>query len=166
MSWILGVSSKVLERFRKLVAVARHRLWSLRLHELGSGARIAPTAIIRSPRTVRIGAGAAVGDFVHIWGGGGVEIGANSLIAAHTVIASQSHDVGAVARGLLYRDTSAAAPVRIGKNVWIASAVVIGPGVDIGDNAIVGAGSVVLRDVDEGTVVAGNPAREIRRVEL
>ena len=57
-----------------------------------------------------------------------------------------------------------ARPIRIGDNVWIGGSATILPGVSIGDNAVVGEGSVVTRDVEPGTVVAGNPARVIRTV--
>jgi maltose O-acetyltransferase len=50
-------------------------------------------------------------------------------------------------------------PVRIGRNVWIGSGAIILPGVSVGDDAIVGAGSVVTRDVVPGATVAGSPAR-------
>lgn len=49
--------------------------------------------------------------------------------------------------------------VRIGRNVWIGSAAIVLPGVTIGDDAIIGAGSIVTRDVAPGATVAGNPAR-------
>jgi acetyltransferase-like isoleucine patch superfamily enzyme len=52
-------------------------------------------------------------------------------------------------------------PVRIGNNVWIGRRAIIGPGVTIGDNSIVSAGSVVMTDVPADAVVAGNPARRI-----
>nr|CAD2178803.1 unnamed protein product [Meloidogyne enterolobii] len=52
-------------------------------------------------------------------------------------------------------------PIKIGKNVWIGGGAMILPGVTIGDDAIIGAGSVVTRDVLPGTTVAGNPARPI-----
>ncbi|MFL9827756.1 sugar O-acetyltransferase [Rhodoplanes sp. SY1] len=54
-------------------------------------------------------------------------------------------------------------PVVIGRNVWIGGAAVILPGVTIGDDAVIGAGSIVTRDVPEGATVAGNPARVLRR---
>src|SRR5262249_1703810 len=57
-------------------------------------------------------------------------------------------------------------PIRIGSNVWIGFDSCILPGVTIGDGAIVGARSVVVNDVEPYTVVAGNPARFIRRIEL
>jgi maltose O-acetyltransferase len=54
-------------------------------------------------------------------------------------------------------------PVGIGRNVWIGGGAIILPGVSIGDDAIVGAGSVVTRDVPGGSTVVGNPARIISR---
>ena len=50
-------------------------------------------------------------------------------------------------------------PVRIGRNVWIGGGAIILPGVTVGDDVIIGAGSVVTRDVPSGATVAGNPAR-------
>lgn len=51
--------------------------------------------------------------------------------------------------------------VRIGKNVWIGGGAILLPGLTVGDDAIIGAGAVVVRDVEPGTTVVGNPARSI-----
>jgi acetyltransferase-like isoleucine patch superfamily enzyme len=56
-------------------------------------------------------------------------------------------------------------PIRIGRNVWIGFDCCVLPGVTIGDGSIVGARSVVCEDVPPYTVVAGNPARVIRKIE-
>lgn len=53
-------------------------------------------------------------------------------------------------------------PVRIGSSVWIGGGAILLPGVAVGDGAIIGAGSVVTRDVPAGATVAGNPARVLR----
>ncbi|WP_336488197.1 sugar O-acetyltransferase [Methylobacterium nigriterrae] len=53
-------------------------------------------------------------------------------------------------------------PVSIGRNVWIGGGALIMPGVTVGDDAIIGAGSVVTRDVAPGATVVGNPARTVR----
>ena len=50
-------------------------------------------------------------------------------------------------------------PIRIGRNVWIGGGAIILPGVTVGDDALIGAGSVVTRDVPAGATVVGNPAR-------
>lgn len=56
-------------------------------------------------------------------------------------------------------------PIRIGNNVWIGGRSTICPGVVIGDNAVIGAGSVVVKDVPANVVVAGNPAKIIRHIK-
>ncbi|MFD1178450.1 maltose acetyltransferase domain-containing protein [Paenibacillus puldeungensis] len=57
-------------------------------------------------------------------------------------------------------------PVTIGNNVWVGGRAVIVPGVTIGDNAVIAAGAVVTKDVPSGTVVGGNPAKIIKKVEI
>ena len=57
-----------------------------------------------------------------------------------------------------------ALPVAIGDNVWIGAHAVINPGVTIGSNTVIGSGSVVMRDIPEGVVAAGNPCRVLREV--
>ncbi len=54
--------------------------------------------------------------------------------------------------------------MNIGNNVWIGGNAVICPGVHIGDNAVIGAGSVVTRDIPAWSVAAGNPCRVIRKI--
>ena len=57
-----------------------------------------------------------------------------------------------------------AAPVRIGRNVWIGGGAIICPGVAIGDNTTIGAGSVVVKDIPSSVVAAGNPCRVLRKI--
>lgn len=61
-------------------------------------------------------------------------------------------------------DDAAGKPIRIGRNVWIGFDACVLPGVTIGEGAIVGARSVVMGDIDPFTIVAGNPARVVRRI--
>ena len=84
-----------------------------------------------------------------------VEIGADTRIGPAVQIYTADHPRDAVERrgGL-----ECGRPVKIGSNVWIGGGAIILPGVTIGDDAIVGAGSVVTRDVPAGATVAGNPA--------
>jgi acetyltransferase-like isoleucine patch superfamily enzyme len=57
------------------------------------------------------------------------------------------------------------APVSIGRNVWLGGGVVVCPGVSIGDDAVIGAGSVVVRDVPAAHLAVGNPSRVVRRLD-
>lgn len=88
-----------------------------------------------------------------------VSIGADCLIGTHvSIIDNDFH-------GLADRlQMPSPKPVTIGDNVWIGNRAIILPGVTIGDGAVVGAGSVVTRDVPARTVVAGNPARVLREL--
>lgn len=80
----------------------------------------------------------------------GVHIGADSYVAFDVKILTHDYTRG------LYLHT------RIGRNCFIGGRAIILPGIVIGDHCIVGAGSVVVRDVPDGSIVAGNPARVIR----
>ena len=55
-------------------------------------------------------------------------------------------------------------PVYIGKNCWIGAGVIIVPGITIGDNVVIGAGSVVTKDLPDNVVAVGNPCRVLRPV--
>jgi len=55
-------------------------------------------------------------------------------------------------------------PIHIGRNVWLGGGAIILPGVTVGDNSIVGAGSVVTKDVEPNTIVVGNPVRVLRKI--
>lgn len=90
---------------------------------------------------------------------GGVVIEDNVSIAANTQILTNNHDEKQH-RILLCK------PVVIKKNAWIGAGVTILPGVTIGENAIVGAASVVTKDVPPNTIVVGNPARVLRKVDM
>ena len=90
---------------------------------------------------------------------GGIVIGDGALIGHSVVLATLNHDEDPTLRHILH-----AAPIRIGKNVWIGAHATILSGVTIGDGAIIAAGAVVTKDVPENTVVGGVPARVLRPV--
>jgi acetyltransferase-like isoleucine patch superfamily enzyme len=112
--------------------------------------------------SIRIARRVWLGPYVVIYGQGGVEIGEQTLISMHCTILSSNHAIPA--RGTLIRGVADdLLPTKIGRDVWIGANAVILGGVTIGDGAVVAAGAVVNRDVDPGAIVAGVPAREIRK---
>lgn len=90
-----------------------------------------------------------------------VTIGDNVQIGPNVGIYTATHplDPAARASGLEFGK-----PVRIGSNVWIGGHAVINPGVTIGDNTVIGSGSVVTKEIPAGVLAAGNPCRVIRRI--
>ena len=91
---------------------------------------------------------------------GGVYIGENSLIGHNVVVATLNHEMDPYHRADLHPK-----PIHIGKRVWIGSGSILLPGVTIGDNSVVGAGSVVTKDVPPNVIVAGNPAKFIKNID-
>jgi acetyltransferase-like isoleucine patch superfamily enzyme len=90
-----------------------------------------------------------------------IEIGANALFATNVYIADgDSHGV----YDRVY-DGGKHAPVKLEENVWLGERVIVCKGVTIGKNSVVGAGSVVVRDIPSHCVAVGNPARPIRELD-
>ena len=92
---------------------------------------------------------------------GGIEIGDGSLIGHNTTIATLNHDFNPDKRANLHPS-----PVKIGKNVWIGSDCTILPGIEIGDGAVIGAGSIVTKNVPANSIAVGSPARVIKQIEI
>ncbi len=90
-----------------------------------------------------------------------IYIGSHTMIAPNVVIATGGHPILPTLRerALQYN-----LPVHIGRNVWIGAGALIMPGVTIGDNSVIGAGSVVTKDIPANVVAVGNPCRVMREI--
>ncbi len=123
-----------------------------------SGAVIRPPLYVDYGRNIHFGPGCFVNygavflDVAEIFVGAGTQIGPYVQI----LTADHPRDASARATG-----TEWGRPVTIGANVWIGGGAILLPGISVGDDAIIGAGAVVTRDVAAGTTVAGNPARPL-----
>ncbi|MBR1474906.1 MAG: sugar O-acetyltransferase [Muribaculaceae bacterium] len=91
-----------------------------------------------------------------------VTFGDNVFIAPNCAFYTAGHPLDVAQRnaGLEY-----SLPIRVGNNVWIGGNVCVMPGVTIGDNTVIGAGSVVVHDIPAGVLAAGNPCRVIRHLD-
>lgn len=89
-----------------------------------------------------------------------VSIGDNVLIGPQVMISTGTHPTDPVQR----RETEFGASIKIGNDVWIGGNVSILPGVTIGNNCVIGAGSVVTRDIPDNKIAVGNPCRVIKSV--
>ena len=90
-----------------------------------------------------------------------IYIGNNTMIGPNTVIATAGHPVCPEIRE---KGGQFNIPVRIGKNCWLGAGVIVLPGITIGDNTVVGAGSIVTHDLPANVVAAGNPCRILREI--
>lgn len=141
-------------------AEQRHALLLEGLGSVGDGAVIRPPFHCDYGYNITLGAGAflnfgcVVLDVVPVTIGVGSQIGPGVQLLA----ADHPRDAALRRQGL-----ELGRPIHIGANVWIGAGAMVLPGVSIGDDAVVGAGSVVTRSVGPGCKVAGNPARVLGR---
>lgn len=98
---------------------------------------------------------------VTILDGAKVTFGDNVFIAPNCVFSTSGHAIDSEQRG---RGLEIAWPITVGDNVWIGANVSVLPGVTIGSDTIIGAGSVVNRDIPSGVIAAGNPCKVIRKI--
>jgi acetyltransferase-like isoleucine patch superfamily enzyme len=113
-----------------------------------------------NPAGVKLGRNCAINHGVFILGRTGIEIGDDVVLSAGCMLI----DAGMQTRGIETRGY-VEKPIRILDGAWVGAGAIILPGVTLGRQCMVGAGSVVTRDVPDFTVVAGNPAKFLKKVE-
>lgn len=112
-------------------------------------------------RHVHVGDGVYANFNLTLVDDGDIHIGDNVMFGPNVVIATAGHPIlpELRARGLQFN-----LPVHIGRNVWIGGGAQIMPGVTIGDDTVIGAGSIVTRDIPSGVVAVGVPCRVVREI--
>ncbi len=113
-------------------------------------------------RNLKYGKNVSFSGDVMILGGGNITIGDNTMIGAATIIHTSTHDykIHPMTKKRIDKD------VFIGNHVWIGAGVIINPGITIEDYSVIGSGSVVIKDVKSGDIVAGCPAKPIKQRDL
>ena len=140
--------------------------WPWRRFVLGSfGAKIHPKAHVYSsvkiwaPWNLHMEEGACLGPHVICYNQAMVKIEENAVISQYSYLCTAGHDTtipNNSERGLVV------AAISIGKNAWIGTRAFIGMGVEVGEDAVVGATASVYKDVEPHTIVGGNPAKVIK----
>ena len=90
-----------------------------------------------------------------------IYVGDYTMIGPNVTIATAGHPILPELREQGYQYNM---PVRIGKNCWLGAGVIVLPGISIGDNSVIGAGSVVTKDIPDNVVAVGNPCRVLRPI--
>lgn len=125
---------------------------------LGEGTVIYPPVFTLLADKVKIGKNVVILNGFQCMSAGGLTIEDDTMISLNCTIATNNHD-------FYERNIITCKPVHIKRNVWIGVNVAILPGVTIGENAIVGAGAIVTKDVPDNAVVVGNPARVVKYLD-
>lgn len=133
------------------------RFWLRRFGaDLAHTCNIRPGVRVRHPWLLKMGEYSTLGDNVEVYNLGQLTMGDHTVVSQNVHLCNGTHD---------YTDPSLPLQrptMTIGSGVWICADAFVGPGVTIGDNAIVGARACVMRDVPAGVIASGNPAKVVR----
>lgn len=153
MRWLLDFCTRIGHSIRRRDILAR-------CAGHGADVRLRFPLVIYHPENLRFGNQVDVGENVVLRAAGGLTIGDRVLIAAGAVLTTAGHPLQPPRW-----NRNMSAPISIGDDVWIGANAVILPGVSVAAGSIVAAGAVVTTDVPPLCVVAGVPARIMRRIE-
>lgn len=125
--------------------------------KVAKGILIYPSVDIWYPWKLEIGRFSCIGPKVNLYNKDEIIIGENVVVSQESLLCTASHDYNKASHDLITK------PIIIQDRVWVASQAFVGMGVTLGKGSIVGARSVVLKDVESWTVVGGNPAKFIKK---
>ena len=140
----------------------REELLSEMFSEIGEGCYIEPPLRANwGGRFVKFGRGVYANFNLTLVDDTEITVGDYTMFGPNVTLATAGHPVLPELREKGYQYN---APIKIGRNCWLGAGVIVLPGVSIGDNTVVGAGSVVTKDLPSGVVAVGNPCRVLRPV--
>lgn len=122
---------------------------------VGGHVHISNTARISMPWNLEVGAWSAIGDRAIIYNLGPVRIGQRTTVSQGAHLCAGTHDHRRADFPLLKQ------PINVGDGAWICAEAFVGPDVEVGEGAVVGARAVVTKSVEPMSIVAGNPARVV-----
>ena len=128
--------------------------------ELDEGFGLFPPFFTDCGKNIHLGKNVFINSGCRFQDQGGIYIGDGTFIGHNVILATLNHDLNPNTRADMYPK-----PIHIGKKVWIGSGAIVLPGVTIGDNSVIAAGSVVTKNVPENSVFGGNPAKFIKKIE-
>lgn len=125
--------------------------------KIGVGAHPYPSSRIWAPWNLVMAEHSCLSHYVDCYCVDRVELGAHATVSQYSFLCTATHDYTQNDFPLV------TAPILIGEHAWMAADVFVGPGVRVGEGAVIGARSTVMRDVEPWTVVAGNPPKIVGR---
>lgn len=125
--------------------------------KIGKHTAIYSSVVVWQPWLLEVGDWVAISHRVNCYTVDKIVIGDNTTVSDDVFLDSASHEITSPIMELV------AAPIKIGRNCWVASRAIVLPGRTVGDGGVVAAGAVVTKDVEPWTVVGGNPAKLIKK---
>lgn len=140
-------------------AMNRFRIFILKLFgaKIGSGSVIYPSVKIWAPWNLKMGCNSCIGPDSDIYSMGHISIGSDVTISQGAVVCTGTHDIKTRHNDLQIKT------VVIGNQSWVCAYAKIMPGITINEGSVVGLGAVVVKDVPPWVVVAGNPAKILKK---
>lgn len=135
------------------------RCFLLRLFgaKIGKGVRVQGSVKVWQPWKLKIGAGSWIDGGVSLYSVDEITIGSNAVVSEGAFICTATHDISSEVFELVTK------PIGIADSAWICARAVVMPGVSIAEGAVVAAGAIATKNVSPWTVVAGNPAKEVKK---
>ena len=128
--------------------------------KIGRGARVHASVRIWLPANLELGDNALIGPGAHLYNQGRITVGARTVISQGAHICASTHDIADPNFQLVVR------PIAIGEQAWVAAEAFVGPGVTIGDRAVIGARAALFQNAEPDGVYSGNPAQFIKTRKL
>jgi putative colanic acid biosynthesis acetyltransferase WcaF len=128
--------------------------------QIARSAKPYPSATIWAPWNLEMGESSTLGDHVDCYSVAKIRIGAHASVSQRAFLCTATRDIEDPEKPLM------TAPIVIADHAWVAAEAYLGPGVTVGEGAVVAARAVAVRDVPPWTIVAGNPARVTRNRRL
>jgi len=125
--------------------------------QIGKGCVIYPSCRIWAPWNLELGELVCLAEGVDCYCVAPIQIGPKVTVSQRSFLCAASHNIAVADFPLTH------SPIRIERFAWIAAQAYVGPGLTVGEGAVVGACAVVTKDVGSWTVVAGNPARLVKK---
>jgi|ERR1019366_5094994 putative colanic acid biosynthesis acetyltransferase WcaF len=148
--WAFRPSPRVLNVWRRLVL----RCFGA---SVGRGVAVHPSVRSWAPWHLTMGDYSAIGYQVDCYNVSPILLGKRSIVSQYSFLCTATHDFERALLPLVH------SPIIVGDDAWVCADVFVAPGVTVGAGAVIGARSSVYRSVEPWTVVAGNPARFLRR---
>lgn len=156
VEWIRPIRVRFFKKIQEYLIESQAYYFTQQLKSCGNNCNFYYPFRVEEPSQLEVGSGVSIGTYVHMWCQAGVSIGNHVFIGSHAAITSVTHDYN---RATL---PNIGKPIVIEDGVWIGTHAIIMPGVTVGKGAVVGANSVVTRDVEPYSIVIGSPARHYK----